>query len=110
MTLGAFCRLVRREYKTQNGERFFTEKALISALLEKNKIERSAPLCHPDRELSPAEEKSLAHDLARLLCGEPMQYLTDKPYRYCPYCGSEVTERKVAETHCSKRRNAKEGV
>ena len=74
MTLGAFCRLVRREYKTQHGERFFTEKALISALLEKNGIERSAPLCHPDRELSPAEEKSLAHDLARLLCGEPMQY------------------------------------
>ena len=25
-------------------------------------------------------------------CREQMQYLTDKPYRYCPYCGSKVTE------------------
>ena len=41
MNVREFSLLVKTEYKKQNGERFFSEKALLSALFENAKREQN---------------------------------------------------------------------
>ena len=83
MTVKEFSLLVKKEYKERNGERFFTEKALISAILEKNGFSRFAPLETPGLALSKDQEDKMRGELDSLLSGHPLQYYLGNQY----FCG-----------------------
>ena len=84
MNVREFALLVKTEYKNSDGARFFNERALLSALLEKNGLERNAPLMTPDLQLDEREEK-LRSDLEKLLAGYPLQYYLGTEW----FCGYE---------------------
>lgn len=83
MNAREFSLLVKKEYQSKNGARFFTERALLSALLEKHGMDRNAPLTSP--ELLLAKENELKADLEKLLCGYPIQYYLGTEW----FCGNE---------------------
>ena len=87
MTIKEFSLLVKKEYKEQNGQRFFTEKALVSALLEKWGFSRFAPLENPGVLLSKEQEEGMKKDLFSLLYGFPLQYSLGTQY----FCGLEFS-------------------
>lgn len=87
MTLKEFSLAVKKEYQKKAGERFFTEKALLSALLEKNGFDRNAAILHPETELLPETEKQIFADFDRLLAGEPIQYYLGTEF----FCGEEFS-------------------
>ena len=83
MNAREFSLLVKKEYQSKNGARFFTERALLSALLEKHGLDRYAPLNSPDLVLEC--EKGLVNDLEKLLQGYPLQYYVGTEW----FCGYE---------------------
>lgn len=85
MKLRDFSLLVKKEYVKMNGERFFTERALLSAILEKHGFSRNETLLHPELELSPEREEGMKRDLSLLLSGEPIQYYIGTEW----FCGNE---------------------
>jgi len=85
MNAREFSLLVKNEYKKQNGERFFTERALLSAILEKNGFSRNAPLMTPDMLLNREREEAVIRDLHCLLKGYPLQYYLGTEW----FCGYE---------------------
>ena len=72
MNAREFSLLVKKEYKAKDGARFFTERALLSAILEKHGLDRNTPLISPDFVL--ASEDQMREDLEKLLQGYPLQY------------------------------------
>lgn len=85
MTLKELSFAVKKEYQKRQGARFFTEKALLSALLEKNGMDRNEVLKNPEKSLLPEEEKAILSSLDRLLSGEPIQYYLGTEF----FCGEE---------------------
>ena len=85
MNIREFSLAVKTEYRAKQGERFFTEKALLSALLEKRGWDRNLPVKAPFTPLSPEEERTLFGDLSRLLSGYPLQYYIGTEF----FCGEE---------------------
>ncbi len=85
MTVRELSLLVKKAYRNKDGERFFTEKALLSALFEKNGLDRSLPLIDPDLALTEELERAFLSDLDRLLSGEPLQYYLGTEF----FCGRE---------------------
>ncbi len=77
--------IVTKTYQDQNGERFFSEKALLSALLEKNGMDRNLVLLQPDLVLSEKCVQTVLSDLDELLSGYPLQYYLGSEY----FCGNE---------------------
>ena len=80
-----FSLLVKKEYRCKNGARFFTERALLSALLEKYGLDRNAPLISP--ELVLPKEAEMKVDLEKLLLGYPIQYYLGSEW----FCGYEFS-------------------
>ena len=80
MTLRQWILGAKKQYQEQKGARFFSERALLSALLEKNGIDRNAPLSDPSKVLSEACLSDLNRDLALLLDGHPIQYYLGTEY------------------------------
>ncbi len=85
MNLKEFSLTVKKEYFNQNGARFFSERALLSALLEKYGFHRNAVLLSPEKHLTAFEEKEMQSDLQRLLSGYPIQYYIGTEL----FCGEE---------------------
>lgn len=85
MTVREASLAVKKIYKIQKGERFFTEKALLSALFEKCGLGKNAVLIKPEKALSDAEEKKILSDAEMLLSGYPIQYYLGTEY----FCGEE---------------------
>ena len=85
MNVREFSLLVKTEYKKQNGARFFGERALLSALLEKHGFQRNAPILTPELRIKPESEPLLCRDLERLLKGYPIQYYLGTEW----FCGYE---------------------
>ncbi|MBR4287901.1 MAG: peptide chain release factor N(5)-glutamine methyltransferase [Clostridia bacterium] len=85
MTVREASLAVKKIYKIQKGERFFTEKALLSALFEKRGLGKNAALNEPEKALSEAEEKKIFSDAEMLLSGYPIQYYLGTEY----FCGEE---------------------
>lgn len=85
MNLKEFSLAVKKEYQNQNGERFFSERALLSALLEKAGFHRNAPLLSPDEEILPSLEEKMLSDLVKILSGYPIQYYVGTEF----FCGEE---------------------
>lgn len=83
MNAREFSLLVKKEYRSGNGARFFTERALLSALLEKYGLDRNAPLSSPEIILEKEEE--MRSDLEMLLGGYPLQYYVGTEW----FCGEE---------------------
>lgn len=75
--------LVKKEYQLKNGARFFTERALLSALFEAYGLDRNTPLNTPELVLGRAEE--MKADLEKLLQGYPIQYYLGTEW----FCGYE---------------------
>ena len=109
MTVQEFARTVKLMFRERGGEAFFTEKALLLALFEKNGFPSDARLTQPDRPLSPEEEKRLLADCTRLLSGYPLQYYLGSEFfdgreYLCregvliPRADTEVLVRLAAET------------
>ncbi len=80
MTLREWIFRAKTTYQEQKGARFFSERALLSALLEKNGLDRNALLYTPDRVLSEELSSHLDGDLALLLDGYPIQYYWGTEY------------------------------
>ncbi|MBP5288633.1 MAG: peptide chain release factor N(5)-glutamine methyltransferase [Clostridia bacterium] len=74
MTGSALRRRLKIEYDKQEGVRFFSEKALLFALLEKRGLPRDYLILEGERELPVAFCRSFLADAAALLAGEPLQY------------------------------------
>ncbi len=85
MNLKEFSLAVKKEYQNQNGARFFSERALLSALLEKAGFHRNAPILFPEEEIPPRLEKKMLSDLEKLLTGYPIQYYIGTEI----FCGEE---------------------
>lgn len=85
MNVRDFSLLVKKEYRCKNGARFFTERALLSALLEKYGLDRNAPLISP--ELVLPKEAEMKVDLEKLLLGYPIQYYLGTEW----FCGYEFS-------------------
>ncbi len=85
MDLKTFSLTVKKEYKRKEGARFFSERALLSALLEKAGFNRNAVLLSPEKEISSDQEKAMLSDLAKLLSGYPIQYYIGTEI----FCGEE---------------------
>ncbi len=92
MNVREFSLFVKTEYRKENGARFFDERALLSALLEKHGFHRNAPLMTPDLALDPEREAEMKKDLSKLLGGFPIQYYLGTEW----FCGYEfLTEPEV---------------
>ena len=85
MNLKEFSLTVKKEYRNQKGARFFSERALLSALLEKAGFHKNAVLLTPEKEILPSVEKTLLSDLDKLLSGYPIQYFLGSEF----FCGEE---------------------
>ncbi len=85
MTIKEISLAVKTEYKKESGARFFTEKALLSALFEKNGLDRNEAMLNPEKEVSSEIEKKIFSDLSSLLSGEPIQYYLGTEF----FCGEE---------------------
>lgn len=85
MNVRDFSLLVKKEYRCKNGARFYTERALLSALLEKHGLDRNAPLISP--ELVLPKEAEMKVDLEKLLLGYPIQYYLGSEW----FCGYEFS-------------------
>ncbi len=85
MNVREFSLLVKTEHKNQNGARFFTQRALLSAILEKNGLDRNAPMVTPELVLHQEREQVMVRDLERLLNGYPLQYYVGTEW----FCGYE---------------------
>ena len=85
MTVREWTKKVKETYRNQKGERFFSEKALLSALFEKNGLDRNLPLVLPEMKLEEALLQALDADLAALLSGYPIQYYLGTEF----FCGEE---------------------
>ncbi len=87
MTVRDVSLAIKKMYKIQKGERFFTEKALLSALFENCGLGKNAVLLCPERLLSPTEEDKILSDAEQLLSGYPIQYYLGTEY----FCGEEFS-------------------
>ena len=98
MTVREVTLALKKRYKEMNGERFFTEKALLSALFEKNGLDRNLPLVLPEMNLEEALLQALDADLAALLSGYPIQYYLGTEF----FCGEEFvfTYSKMLDKVC----------
>lgn len=85
MTVREASLVVKKIYKIKKGERFFTEKALLSALLEHYGLGKNASLECPEKDLTDAEEDGILSDAELLLGGYPIQYYLGTEY----FCGKE---------------------
>ncbi len=85
MNVRDFSLLVKKEYRCKNGARFFTERALLSALLEKHGLDRNVPLISPELVLT--KEAEMKVDLEKLLLGYPIQYYLGTEW----FCGYEFS-------------------
>ena len=85
MNVRDFSLLVKKEYRCKNGARFFTERALLSALLEKHGLDWNAPLISPELVLT--KEAEMKVDLEKLLLGYPIQYYLGTEW----FCGYEFS-------------------
>ncbi len=85
MTVREVSLAVKNIYKIQKGERFFTEKALLSALFENCGFGKNAVLNQPETLLSESEEKKIFADANKLLSGYPIQYYLGTEF----FCGEE---------------------
>ena len=85
MTVREATLALKKRYKEKNGERFFTEKALLSALFENLGLGKNAPLLYGEKPLSQEEEETLFADADRLLEGWPIQYYIGSEF----FCGEE---------------------
>ena len=74
MTGSALRRRLKTEYETQEGVRFFSEKALLFALLEKRGLPRDYLILKGGEDLDDSFCEAFLSDAARLLAGEPLQY------------------------------------
>ncbi len=83
MNVREFSLLVKKEYKSKNGERFFSERALLSALLQKAGLDRNLPLTDPLFSLE--REGEMKKGLEALLSGYPLQYYLGTEF----FCGLE---------------------
>ena len=83
MTGSVLRRQLKNEYEKQEGVRFFSEKALLFALLEKRGLPRDFFLRQGGEELPEALCRALLSDAALLLAGEPIQYYLGS----APFCG-----------------------
>lgn len=81
MNVREFSLLVKTEYKAKEGARFFSQRALLSALLEKAGLDAHAPLTAP---FATVGDQAL-RDLQRLLEGYPLQYYLGTEF----FCGNE---------------------
>ncbi|MBR2616329.1 MAG: peptide chain release factor N(5)-glutamine methyltransferase [Clostridia bacterium] len=86
MTVRELKQAVKKRYGEENGARFFTEGALLSALFEKCLPSRSGALNEPWVTLSEEVCARILQDLERLLRGEPLQYYLGTEY----FCGLEL--------------------
>jgi len=84
MNVRDFSLLVKKEYKRLNGARFFSERALLSAILEHFGFHRNAPLITPEQPIG-EKETDMAEDLRKLLAGYPIQYYLGTEW----FCGYE---------------------
>lgn len=85
MTGSALRRRIKTEYETREGVRFFSEKALLFALLEKHSLPRDHLLVRGGEEIDEALCAALLADADRLLSGEPLQYYLGT----APFCGHD---------------------
>ncbi len=85
MNLREFSLLLKTEYKKQNGARFFHERALLSAILEKHGFDRNGAMLTPEFVLEGEREEQMRLDLAKLLQGYPIQYYLGTEW----FCGYE---------------------
>ena len=85
MNLKTFSQNVKKEYQSKEGARFFSERALLSAILEKAGFHRNALVLSPDEEIPLALEQKMFSDLEKLLSGYPIQYYLETEY----FCGEE---------------------
>ena len=85
MTVREWRQIVKKEYKEQLGERFFSEKALLSALLKKNDLPQDILISKPNEVLSDAILEKLLKDKDLLLSGYPIQYYLGSEW----FCGLE---------------------
>ncbi len=76
---------VKKEYFEKKGERFFSERALLSAVFEKNGLDSHAPLMFPQQEVPQEVAESVLNHTALLLEGEPLQYYLGTEF----FCGEE---------------------
>jgi len=74
-------RVLRTAYQKQT-ERFFSEKALLSAVFEKNGLPRTLRLTDPERELPKELCDRICLEAESLLRGEPIQYYLGTEYFY----------------------------
>jgi release factor glutamine methyltransferase len=85
MKLRLLVQRIKKEYEERKGARFFSERALLSALLEKNGMNRNQPLISPDSHVPDGVCASVISDLSRLLEGYPIQYYLGTEF----FCGEE---------------------
>lgn len=84
MTAREFSLWVKEQYRKKE-VRFFTEKALLCALFEKNELARTLALTDPDFLLFDELCEKMKGECRRLLEGEPLQYYLGSEY----FCGEE---------------------
>ena len=85
MNVRQWAKHAKEEHQNQKGERFFSEKALLSALFEKNGLDRNLLLNAPEQSLEEEKICHLERDLALLLSGYPIQYYLGTEF----FCGEE---------------------
>ena len=89
MTARQLKRAIHTKFENQAKERFFTEKALLSALFEKNGLDRNLPLIAPETELEDSLAEAILSDADALLSGLPIQYYLGTEF----FCGEEFLVR-----------------
>lgn len=85
MTVRELSLEIKERYKKTNGERFFSEKALLSALFEKNSLEKNVLLNEPNLPVSEEMKSKILKESILLLEGYPLQYYLGTEY----FCGRE---------------------
>ncbi len=113
MTVQEFARTVKFLYREKGGKEFFTEKAFLSALFEKNGFSPDARILEPERVLTGAEESALLRDAARLLEGFPLQYYLGSEYfdgnEYLCAEGVLIPRRDTETLVCAAEKEAARG-
>ncbi len=74
MTVRELSVWIKKRYKEKKGERFFSEKALLSALFERNELDKDVLLNAPNLPVSKETEEKVINEADSLLEGYPLQY------------------------------------
>ena len=74
MTGAALRREIKTKYEKAEGVRFFSEKALLFALLDRNGLPKDYLIRTGSAEINEDLSRALLADAERLLAGEPLQY------------------------------------